>query len=337
MKRMHRMPAALARLSPAVLSPAVLSVAAALAAAPGLAQERFPSQPIRIIVPFAPGGSVDLAGRLIAAEAEPAMGAKVLVENRGGAGTLIGTKAVTQSRPDGYTVLINTSTVLTNALAHREAGYTMKDLATVSGVGVTHCVLITNSQMPIRSIQELVAYSRSNPGKLNVSGVGAGNITNLVWDRFRRTAKLDVQEINFSGGAPAMQALVAGQTQLFFAAPVSVRPGIVAGTARGIAVTGDTRLGVYPDVPTFREQGITNMPSCLWYGAFVPVKTPANVLSVLQAGFAKAMASDSLRNGLLKVGVEPWSKSPAEFDKLLAEDEKVLAADIATSGFKAGE
>lgn len=316
---------------------AALAAAALLPLQQAGAQDKFPSQPIRIIVPFAPGGSVDLAGRLIAAEAEPAMGTKFVVENRGGAGTLIGTKAVVQSRPDGYNVLVNTSTVMTNALAHKEAGYTMRDLATVSGVGVTHCVLIANSQMSFRTIQELVAYSRANPGKLNVSGVGAGNITNLVWDRFRRTAKLDVQEVNFSGGAPAMQALVAGQTQLFFAAPVSVRPGLVAGTARGIAATGDARLAVYPDIPTFREQGITNMPSCLWYGAFVPAKTPAPVLATLQAGFAKAMASESLKSGLSKVGVEPWGKSPAEFDKLLAEDEKVLAADIATSGFKAGE
>ena len=296
--------------------------------------ERFPSQPVKIVVPFAPGGSVDLIAWLVANESEKVLGGKVIVENRGGAGTLIGTRAVVQSRPDGYTLLLSTSTVMTNALAHKTPGYAMSDFTLAMGVGITHCILATGAQSPYKNLAELVAHARKSPGRLNVSGVAGGGVTNLVWDRFRRAVILDVVEIMYPGGAQAMQAILGGQTQLFLSAPPTQRPGLTAGTARGLAVTGDERLGLFPDIPTFKEQGFANMGSCLWYGIFAPAKTPAPVIGILRQTFDKAASADAVRTGFVNVGVEPWTKSVVEFERLLAEDQKALKADIESSGFK---
>ena len=295
--------------------------------------EKFPARPIRIIVPFTPGGSLDLAARLIGAEVNGAMGQTVIVENRAGAGTLIGTRAVAQAAPDGYTLLLHVTTMMTNAIAHKSPGYTMADFTPVLGIGNAQCMLSANGSVPFKNIAELIAYARAKPGVLNVSGIGGGGVTNLLWERFRRTAGLKVQDIMYPGSAGAVQALLAGDTHLFLSAPASVAQHIAAGKLKGLAVTGPQRLSSNPDIATFKEQNFPTMSSCTWYGIFAPAKTPEAVVSALRRGLEAARDMPASKGGLIKAAIEPWSGSAQEFASFLASEQAVWEKDIKESGF----
>jgi len=277
-----------------VLGAAVLSIAIALPLA--AAEPPYPSHPLRIIVPFAPGGASDVVGRLLAQKLGESMGQTVVVDNRAGAGANIGIGLAAKAQPDGYTLLVASSAFAVNPSLYAKAPYDpFRDFQPITCVGSSPNILAVHPAFPAKSVKELIDLVRTQPGKHNYASTGTGTTPHLSGEMFRLAFKLDLNHIPFNGAGPELQAMVSGQVPVGFASVPSFAPQVKAGQLRGLAVTADQRTAVLPDVPSMGELGITGMAGDTFQGLFVPAGIPKPVFARLHKEIMQALARPDVR------------------------------------------
>ena len=294
------------------------------------------AKPIRLLIGFAPGGAADYVARTIADPLGRVLGQSVVVENRAGAGSSLAADFVAKAPPDGYTILIaSPSSISVNPALNPKLGYTAKDLVPVARVTASPLVVAVNPAAGINTFQELIAVARARPGTLNYTSSGNGSAPHLGAAHFSKVAGVEMVHIPYKGGAPAIQAVVAGDAQITFGTPPSVLPMVQAGRLKAIAVTSATRSPLVPDVPGTVEAGLPAYAMSFWYGFFVPVGTPPDVQRKLFDAAQQVMQRPDVKAALAREGTEvAMSKSPDEFAAFLVEDNRFWARLAKDAGVK---
>ncbi len=279
----------------------------------------YPAKPIKLVAAFAPGGPADVLARLVAAAISPGLGNTVYVENRPGAGGTIGARDVAVSAPDGYTLLLgNTANLVISPLLYRQAGYDpAKAFAAVALLGTTPNILIASNASGFKTVQDVIAYARKNPGKLNYSSAGIGTPLHLIGEMFKQRLGLDIVHIPYKSGGQATQAVMKAETQISFDSPEPALPAIKNGTVRGIAVTSATRIPQAPDLPTMIEAGVPDFVTVSFTGISAPAGTPQPIIDRLNREIMKALGSEELKQKLTNLAVETQIGTPADFGTFL--------------------
>ncbi len=297
-----------------VLRRAVLALSAL--AAPAAAQD-FPARPVRIVVPFPPGGPTDIIARLLLPEIGLAVRHGAVIENRGGGGGNIGTEAVARAAPDGHTILITASTHAINPGVLPSIPYDpVRDFAPITLLASGPFVLVVPSSMPVHSLADLLALARREPGRLNYASASNGSGNHLAMEMLKQATGTDMVHVPFAGAAPATTALLGGQVQAMFNNMLSAVPHLREGRLRALAVSGLSRSPVLPDVPAVAET-IPGFDATTWYGALAPAGTPAPVVERLRAVLAGAVRGSAVKEQLLAQGVEAAPSTPAEFTRFI--------------------
>lgn len=285
--------------------------------------DSYPTRPVRNIVPFPPGATTDAVGRLMARELGKRLGQTVVVDNRGGAGGAIGTKIGANAAPDGYTIITTTSAVMTIVPQISEAGFdAFKDVVPVAFAGEAYSVLAVSPTLPAKSLDELIAYAKKNPGKLNYGSAGVGSMAHIQMEMLKLRAGIDIVHVPFQGGGPAIAAAIAGEVQAVF--DLASYPQVDAGRLRGMAVNGPDRWPGLPNLPTMREAGIKNWNISLWYGLMAPSKTPAHIVRKLATLWSEAMDDPQVDKQLRDFGLRPIKESPEKFQERIKADYKTM-------------
>jgi tripartite-type tricarboxylate transporter receptor subunit TctC len=298
----------------------------------------FPSRPLRLVVGFTPGGAADFVARAFQEPLARALGQPVVVENKPGAGSSLAAESVAKGPADGYTFLIaSPSSILVNPLIQPKAGFQpMKDLVPVSKVSSSPLILAVNPGLGVMDLQGLIRYLKANPGRVNFSTSGNGSAPHLSAVLFMRLAGVDMVHVPYKGGAPSVQAVLAGDTQLAFATPPSVLPLVQAGRLRALAVTSRNATPLVPGVPGMVQAGLPDYEISFWYGFFVPAGTPAEAVKRLFAATEQALRLPEVAKTLAREGTETsGSASPDDFAAFLAQDAKLWARLVKDSGAKA--
>jgi tripartite-type tricarboxylate transporter receptor subunit TctC len=312
-----------------------LACAAALLAAADARSQTYPSKPIRMIVPFPPGGPIDVMGRLVGDRLSQGLGQTVVIENRPGAGATIGSKAVASAEPDGYTLLFGSSGSLavTPAL-YKNAGYDpVKSFAPVAAVSVGPLVLAVNPSVPAKTVADLVAHAKANAGKLNY-GSGLGTPPHIAWGLFKLLTKTDVLYVPYKGAAPAITDLLAGQLHFIIDAPGVLLPHIQQGKLRALAVTSPQRFADLPGVPTMAESGYPDFVMTFWTGVVAPAGTPQAVVERLNKVINDGLNSAEMKKSLARFRVQPRPGTPKDFGAFIASESKKWAGVISSAGIK---
>lgn len=296
----------------------------------------FPAKPVRLVVPFPPGGPLDTVGRAIAQKLTEAWGQSVVVDNRPGAGGNIGADLVAKSAPDGYTVVMGAlSTHAVNPSLYPTMPYdAAKDFAPITLVAVTPNVLVVNPALPVRTVKELIAYAKANPGKLSFGSGSNGSAGHLAGELLKADAGIDMVHIPYKGAAPAMQALLAGDTQLMFDNLASATAQVKAGKLRALAVTTAQRSKLAPDLPTMAEAGVPGFDISTWFGLLAPAGTPAEVIAKWNTDTVKILNSTDMRERLTAQGAEAAPTTPAEFAQFIGRELAKYARIVKVSGAK---
>jgi tripartite-type tricarboxylate transporter receptor subunit TctC len=285
------------------------------------ADSAFPVRPIRLIVPYPPGGSTDPAARLIASEIGPRLGQSVVVENRAGAAGAIGTEAAARAAPDGYTLLLHTSVISTDPTLKKNAPSDVKrDLAPVTLAVTGPYLLVVNPGLPVRTVGELIAYAKANPGKLSFGSAGQGSSGHLIGELFKKAAGIEMVHVPYKGGGPSIVGLVGNEVQLVFDTFSGSRTLAESGKLRAIAVTSASRSGLMPEVPTVSESGLKDFSAVYWLGVFAPAKTPAAIIDRIHGSIKQALDNPSVRSRMLEQGNVPQALPPGEFARVLDAD-----------------
>lgn len=289
----------------------------ALMPLPALAQA-YPTKPVTIIVPYAAGGSLDVVTRILARSLTTRLGQTVLVENRAGAGSNIGAAYVAKSTPDGYTLFLASPATAINVSLYSKLNYDPeKDLTPVSLLTAVPSVLLIHPSAPYKSVAELVAHAKQNPGKLNYSSGGAGSSEHLGSEMFKFYAGVDVTHIPYKGGAPALADLMGGQVTMMFSNRIGALPHIRSGKLRALGVADGVRSPQLPDVPTFVEAGYPDLKVLVWSGIMAPTGTPAAIVDRLHAVITEAMQAPEMKAQMDEMGVTIASGGPAQFGEFL--------------------
>jgi tripartite-type tricarboxylate transporter receptor subunit TctC len=318
------------------------SVAACLAAAAAAfpctvsAQSDYPNKPLRLIVPFPPGGSTDIIGRIVAQRLGEKLGQQIVVDNRGGAGGTIGTDAAAKASPDGYTLAVGTTS--THAVApgaYSKLGYDpIKDFAPVSLVAVTPYLLVVNAQVPAKSLKEFVTLAKSQPGKLNYASAGAGSTTHLAMEMLKDVAAINVVHIPYKGNGPAEVAVLAGEVQAIFGSMPALLAQVKANKLRPLAVGTARRSPAVPDVPTVAELGYPQFEAALWLGIVAPAGTPARVVERLGRELNAIVTTPDFREAMDKNGAEPIGNTPEQFATLIRQEADRYGKVVKALGIK---
>lgn len=318
-----------------------LSAALALAAVCAIPQtaaaqtDKYPSRPVRMLVPFAPGGGTDITARLIAANVTTAFGQQVIVDNRAGGGGTIGAEMAVRAAPDGYTVIMVSGSYGTNAALYNLPYDPVKDIQAIVMIGDTGFVLSLHPSVPVKSVQELIAHAKASPGKLNYASTGTGGITHLATELFNLLTATRMTHIPYKGTGPAIADLLGGQVQLIFGAMPATIPQVKAGKLRGIGVTTAKRTPALPDTPAIGEI-VKDYEAALWYGLWGPKGLPKPIIARWNQEVAKALQTEEMKKRMAADGVEPAGGPPEQFLNAIARDvEKwkkvVKAANIKVS------
>ena len=303
--------------------------------APVVAQP-YPSKPVRMVVPFPPGGPTDIVARLIAPKMAESMGQQIVVDNRGGAGGAIVTEQVAKSAPDGYTLIMGTIGGLAVAKSlNSKLGYdTLRDLAPITQSVTVTSILVIHPSVPVKNVRELLALARAKPGQLNYGSSGNGTITHLAGELLKYMAKVNITHVPYKGGSPALTALVSGEVDLTYENSLIITPHIRSGRVKALAVTGAKRSALLPELPTIAET-LPGYSASGWYGLLAPAATPKPVLARLHAEAVKALRAPDVIDKLSSQGAEPVASTPEEFTAFIrSETEKwaklVKAANMRT-------
>jgi tripartite-type tricarboxylate transporter receptor subunit TctC len=306
----------------------------------GIAQAQshaYPNRPIRMVVPFPAGGPTDGMARIVSDRLGHVLGQTVVVENRGGgAGGSIGAKAVATADPDGYTILITPGGALTTGPAvHSNIGYDpVKAFVPVGQVMETQQVLAVHHELPVKSVADIVAYAKANPGKISWGSQGFGTAPHLLAELFKLDAKVNIVHVPYRGTAPMLAAIVAGEVQVCIDPMTTVFPHIQSGKLRPLAITGQARSPKLPDVPTVTEAGFPKLQSTFWLGVVAPAGTPPEIINKLNAAFRESLAPPETRALLANLGAEIKIGTPAEFEKMLADELAKWTAVVKAANIK---
>jgi tripartite-type tricarboxylate transporter receptor subunit TctC len=284
--------------------------------------QAFPSKPVRIVVPYTPGGGTDLVARTIAASMSKQLGQQVLVDNKPGAGTVIGSDAVAKSAPDGYTLLLTTSAHAINSSLIKTLPYSAsKSFIGVSLIGRAPNVLLTRPDRPYRSIKDVISYAQANPGKLTYGSSGNGTAVHLAGELFKLMARSDITHVPYRGAGPALTDLLGGQIDFVFATIASAGPFIESGKLRALALTSAERSPSWPKLPTMAESGVTGYAAEVWYALFAPAGTPPEVVARLNVALKQAVQSEVFRKRVEAEGLVPDVGAPEQLDAFVHAEE----------------
>jgi tripartite-type tricarboxylate transporter receptor subunit TctC len=298
---------------------AALAALSTLAAAvPAVAADTYPSRPVRLLIPFAPGGIFDFVGRLASPRLSESMGQSMIVDNRPGGGGVIAMQTAANATPDGYTVLLADPSLVINLHLRQDPKYQLKDLAAVTIFTTASLVLAVNAKVAAKSVKELAELSRAS--KLAYGSAGLGSTPHMAGELFNARAKLDVLHVPFKGVGPAVTAVVAGQVQMVFGSLAGTEAFIRDGRLRGLATTGEKRSPALPDLPTMVEAGFPGVVVSVWGGIFVPVATPGAIVSRLNTEFVKVLREPDVRAGLDKAAIEPLGTSAKEAAEFVSRE-----------------
>src|SRR5471032_2363206 len=295
----------------------------------------YPDRIVKIVVPFAPGGGTDVIARTLAQEMARDLGATIVIENKPGAGTIIGTQAVAVSEPDGYTLLMGTFSHAVNPSLNTRLPYDPhRDFAAVALVARSFNVVVVNPKSPIKSIADLIAAAKASPGKLSYGTFGTGTSAHLAGELFKDMAKVDLTTVPYKGAAPAITDLIGGQIQVMFTTVASAASQIEAGQLRALAVTSAERSPAFPDLPTVAEAGVSGYSAESWYGLFAPAKTPLDVIARLNKSAGIAVQSEAFKKLGVNEGLVTVAQPPAELDRYLRGEEERWRKVIEDAGIK---
>ncbi len=313
---------------------ACLLVAAFALGGPAFAQP-YPAKPVRFVVGFPPGGGTDIMARLLAAKLPEFLGQPIVVENRPGAATNIATEHVVRSAPDGYTILVTTATMTMNSSFYKKLPFdVLRDLAPVSIFSDSPNVLAVRAGLAAKDVGEVVALARAKPGVLNYSSAGTGTTQHMTGELFKLRTGTDIVHVPFKGTGPSLTTLIAGDVDMTFANIPAILPQVRAGRLRALAVAGDKRSDLMPEVPTMKEAGIDGVEVTIWYGVLAPAATPRDIVDTLAAAVIKAARSPDIRSRLIEQGAEPIGNTPEEFARQLREEVARWNKVVAASGIR---
>jgi tripartite-type tricarboxylate transporter receptor subunit TctC len=310
--------------------------ASAVANAAERVAQAYPTKPIRLLVPFTPGGSQDITARLVSAPVQQALGQNIVVDNRPGSGGLIATQEAARSTPDGHTVLLSTGAQMAISPAlHAKPGYDpLKSFVHIIHLTDTPLVLVVHPGVPVNTVRDFIAYTHANKGKVNVASTGNATYTHLTIELFKSLTGADVTHIPYKGAAPAMNDLLSRQIHGLFTSTSSVQPQIAAARVKALAVTSGKRSGALPDVPTFAEAGVPNLSVSVWVGISAPVGVPPPAVERLAREFGRALQVSEVRERLVTLGAEPNGETGAAFTRMVREDVARWAKIVKAAGVK---
>jgi len=314
-------------------------IGAALAASATLpsrgARAAYPERPVRLIVPFAAGGAVDSVARVLGKALTANLGGSIVIDNRGGAGGVIGMEAVAHAAADGYTLLLSHSGFAAMPGLYRDLPFDpVRDFAGVVTAASGAYVLAVNSAEPFTSVVDLIAYAKANPGRLTYGSAGAGSIIHLAGEFFKRTAAVELVHVPYKGAAPALQDVIAGHVDMMFATAASVVAHIRDGQVRALAVTTPTRTAVMPELATVDELGLKGFDATTWHGLVVPAKTPKDIVSTLHRATVAALNDAGVKKQLGDLGVDIVGSTPESFAAYIKAEIPKWTAIIKASGAK---
>lgn len=307
----------------------------AAATLPAQAQTTYPTRAVRLIVPSSPGGGTDISARILAPQLTQFLGQQVIVENRPGAGTMIGGEAVARAAPDGYTLLMGVSTLAINPAMYKKVPYdALKDLAPISQAVSLSNVLVVHPSLPPRNVREFVAFVKARPGQINFASAGVGTSPHLSMELLLVLARLNMVHVPYKGSGPGVSDLVAGHVPVMMPNMLSAQPHIKSGRLRALGVTGSKRAPGADDIPTIAEAGVAGYEAVQWYGVLAPANTPRDIITKLHAGTVRALQNPDVRQRLLNDGAEPVGSSPEEFSAYLRSETEKWAKVIKAAGIK---
>lgn len=311
---------------------AALAFIAPLAA---FAQAGYPNKPIKVIVPFAAGSTTDIIARAITDKMSQSLGQQLVVENRAGASGTIGQAAVAQAAPDGYTIMIHSSSHTVSPHTFAKLPFdTEKDFVGITPISSTPNVLVISPAKNIKSLKDLLTAARANPGKMNFASAGQGSATHLNAEKFKLAAKIDAQNIPFKGSAEAVTEVMAGRVDYYFSPIAPVIGQIKNGQLVPLAVGSPKRAAALPDVPTTAEAGVPGSEFNFWIGMMAPAKTPKEIVDRLQAEVVKALATPEVKERFAALGADAWTLKPAEFDAYIRDEIKSNAGLVKAAGLE---
>lgn len=298
--------------------------------------QAYPTKPIRLMVPFPPGGSTDIVARIVAQKLGGQLGQSLVIENRGGAGGTLGTAVVAKAAPDGYTLVVGTTSthVVAPSVYQRLEYDPVKDFAPISLIGTTPYLLVVNPQLRAQTLQELVALMKAQPGKLNYASAGVGSTTHLAMEMLKNASGTYALHIPYNGNGPAGSAVIAGQVEILFGSLPAVLPHARSGRVRALAVGTPKRSPSLPEVPTVAESGYPGFDASLWLAIMAPAGTPAPIVDRLQKEIATAVLAKDTSELLDKNGAEPLISTPAELAAMIKDGVAKYAKVVKAAGVK---
>ena len=311
----------------------VVSALSALSA-PADAQQ-YPSKPVKIVVPFGPGGPADIYARVIGHELSEVLKQSFVVDNKPGAGGTIGADVVAKAAPDGYTLLMMSNTLTTNETLLTNKPYAlMRDLTAVAPVNSSDLVMALSPSVPAKTVQELIAYAKANPGKLSYASAGPGTPYNLAGELFKTMTGTDILHVPYKNSGDARSAVIGGHVQIMFDAVTAMKGQIDAGQVRALATTDLKRSAVLPDVPTMNEAGVPGYEATIWLGIMAPAGTPKEIVERLNTEIGRIIDKPAIREAWAKQGAVPMTMTPAAFTTFLKADIDKWAKVIEKAGLK---
>jgi tripartite-type tricarboxylate transporter receptor subunit TctC len=299
------------------------------------AAQNYPNRPVKIIVPYAVGGSADVYGRVLAAKLSEALGQPFVIENRPGAGAIVGTDAVAKSAPDGYTLLVMSNTHTVNETLFPKKPYQlMRDLAPITGINSQDLLLVANPKVPASNLKEFLAYAKKNPGKLNYASSGPGTPYHMAGELFKYMAGVDIVHIPHKGSDQARTAVLAGEVDIMFDAISTIIGQVNAGKLKALGTSGKTRSPVTPEVPTLSEAGVPGYEATIWLGLMAPAGTPKPIIDGLNSAVNKVINSPDVKENWAKQGALPMGMTPDEFGKFIRADVQKWAKLVKETGMK---
>jgi tripartite-type tricarboxylate transporter receptor subunit TctC len=306
---------------------------AIFAASGALAQAAYPTKPVRIIVPYSAGGPADIYARFLGDRLQKSLGQPFVIENRPGAGAIIGTEAVAKSPADGYTLLMMSNTHTVNESLFTKKPYSLlRDLAPVAPVNYSDLILVVHPSVPAHNLKELIALAKSKPGALNYASSGPGTPYHMAGELFKAMAGIDVVHVPHKGSAEARTSVLAGNVQMMFDAITTMAPLVQAGKVRAIATSGKTRSSITPDVPTLSEAGLPGYDAVIWLGVMTPAGTPKPIIDTLNSDIERIANSPDVKEIWTRQGAVPMRMTPEEFGKFLEQDIQKWAKVVKFSG-----
>jgi tripartite-type tricarboxylate transporter receptor subunit TctC len=304
-------------------------------AAPATAADVYPTRTIRLIIPFPPGGSNDVVGRIVANQLGQKLGQSVFVDNRAGAGGVVGSDLAAKAAPDGYTLLVVSIAHAVNPWLYKLPYDPQKDFVPLGIIATGTNVLTVNPKVPVHSVQELVDLAKQKPGVLNYASAGIGSFQHLSGELFKLMAGVDIQHVPYKGGGPSMLALIAGEDQLMFSSIVQTVPSIQSGQLRALATGGEKRSPILPDLPTIAEAGVPGYVATNWWGIIAPAGTPQPIVDKLHAAIEDVLTSADTKKYLDNEGAAPVQMSAAEFGQFIASEMAKWGPVVQKAGMKA--